>query len=226
MKTILTISFIIFSSLSHANMDFYLAGALKQELNDQERDENLCPYKTNNEEINLILGNLIADHFPSLLESFKDNRIKVREFQNDAYFLKTFFKLGHILKEKRLYYLDINTKLYECAPTKLALRAILAHELKHIADYKDSSSVELIRLGLRMIGKKSRSHYERATDYHVMELGLSEGIREYRLWIYKQLTDKALKKKKCFYYTPEEINRYLQGEIDFNEYFNVYCKRN
>lgn len=226
MKILTLISFIFISNFSHANMDFYLAGATKLEFSSQENNNELCPNTTSKKQINLIVGHLIAEYFPTLIESFKDNRIQVREFENDSYFLKTFFKLGHILKEKRLYYLDINKKLYDCAPSKMALQAILAHELKHIADYKDSSSVQLIRLGLRMIGKKSRSKYERATDFYVMELGESEGIREYRQWIYKRLTKKALKKKKCFYYTPEEINRYLQGEVDFSEYFNVYCKNN
>ena len=226
MNKLLIITFLFFSTLAHANMDFYLAGPSKHEIIAQSSKQELCPNSTTKDEINLIVSNLISEHFPSLIESFKDNRIKIREFENDSYFLKTFFKLGHILKEKRLYYLDINTKLYDCAPPKLALKAILAHELRHIADYKDSSSIQLIRLGLRMIGKKSRSRYERETDYHVMELGLSEGIREYRLWIYKRLSEKSLKKKKCFYYTPEEINRFLQGEVDFSDYFNKYCKKN
>lgn len=139
--------------------------------------------------------------------------------------MKTFFKLGHILKEKRLYYLDINTKIYKCAPPENAIKAIWAHELQHISDYKDASSIELIKLGLKMIRKKTRSQYERATDFRTMERGHSEGLKEYRLWIYKRLTEKDLKIKKCYYYTPEEINRYLQGENDFSEYFNIYCKK-
>lgn len=225
MKLYVVIITSLFMNFAFANMGFYISGTNKLELNAPPNSSELCPNTTNKKEINNIVNKLIAENYPKLLDAFKNNRIKIREFENDSYFLKTFFKLGHILKEKRMYFLDLNKKLYECAPPKSALIAILAHELKHIQDYKDSSSLQLIRLGIKMIGKRSRSKYERATDFHVMQEGMSEGIREYRLWIYKRLTKKSLRKKKCFYFTPEEINRFLQGEVDFDEYFNVYCKR-
>jgi hypothetical protein len=207
-----------------ANMDFYITGATKLELQ-QTTQESLCLYKTKKKEILSIVQQLISEHFPNLVEDYKDNRIALREFENDSYFLKTFFKLGHILKDKRVYYLDINKKLYDCAPPKNALIAILAHELKHIDDYKDANSMQLIKLGIKMARKKTRSQYERKTDYFVMEKGMAEGIREYRYWIYKKLSENALKKKKCYYYTPEEINQYLQGETNFSDYFAKYCKR-
>lgn len=215
---------ILSAKLSWANMHFYLSGETSLEIL-ETTNTDLCPNKTNKEQILQIVEQLIPKHFPTLIDDYKGNRIKIREFDSDSYFLKTFFKLGHILKEKRIYFLDINTKLYNCAPAKIALDAILAHELKHIEDYKDSNSLQLIKLGLKMVRKKSRSKYERATDYHIMSQGMAEGIKEYRNWIYKRLSKKALKKKKCYYYTPGEINLFLQGQTDFSNYFKTYCKR-
>lgn len=222
MKFFIALFFTMAVFSAQANMEFFVSGAIPLE-KDNLASHN-CPGKTNKEEINGIIRDLISDYFPSLNEDYKDNRIKMREFTNDQYFMKTFFKLGHVLKDKRIYFVDINTKLYSCSPTKEALVAILAHELKHIDDYKNLKSFGLIKLGLKMVRKKPRSKYERETDYFVMELGLANGIKEYRNWIYDQLTEKALKKKKCYYYTPEEINRFLQGERDFTDYFNKYCK--
>lgn len=215
--------FILFQSFSaSANMHFYFSGPISLDKTQVKVDR--CDSTTNLEEIKALMRDLISDYFPNLEHVHKENRLKIREFESEQYFFKTFFKLGHILKDKRVYFIDVNTKLYECAPSKQSLVAILAHELKHIDDYQNFKSYELFKLGLKMIQKKSRSEYERATDYHVMGLGLATGIKEYRNWIYNQLTQKALNKKKCYYYTPEEINRFLQGERDFSDYFNKYCK--
>ena len=42
-------------------------------------------------------------------------------------------------------------------------------------------------------------------DLRVLKMGLSNGIREYREWIYQLLSPKELIKKKKRYYTPLEI---------------------
>lgn len=187
--------------------------------------DNLCEHKTNKEEILTIVNSILNKNFEVLLPAYKDGRLKIREFENDEYFLKTMFKLSHILKKTRVYYLDINKKLYNCAPNKEALTAILAHELQHIDDYQKSKTFGLIRLGIKMVGKKSRSKYERSTDFRVMEMGYSEGIKGYRNWIYKRLDEKGLKTKKCYYYTPHEIDLYQEGQRDFSNYYKEFCKK-
>ena len=83
-------------------------------------------------------------------------------------------------------YLDLNIKLYECSPSKSALISIMAHELKHLLDYKKSGFFKVSKLGLRMLFKKSRSKYERETDLYVIKNGFSNGLIQYREWIYKQ----------------------------------------
>jgi hypothetical protein len=209
---------------SLANMDFYMSGHLTDSFNTFNKAIKNCEIKTSKNEIKSIIENNIKNYFEDLLPALNENRIEIREFKNDEYFLKTFFKLGHILKDKKTYYIDINTNIYHCAPSEKALEAILAHEIQHIQDYKDMNSLELIKLGIKMLKKKTRSEYERSTDFKIMHIGLSQGIKEYREWIYKKLNTKGLNKKRCYYYTPEEINRYMQGELDFTDYYNKYCK--
>lgn len=215
---------LLFLSIIHkptsANMDFYMSGFLT----DETTKSGLCPNTTNKKVLTTMIENNIKEHFVELLVALNENRIKIREFENDEYFLKTFFKLGHVLKDKRTYYIDINIKLYNCAPSNSALDAIINHELQHINDYREMNSVGLIKLGVKMLGKKSRSFYERATDFKSLQHGKSQGLLEYRNWIYARLNEKGLKKKKCYYFTPEEIRRFNQGEQDFNDYFNKYCR--
>lgn len=122
-------------------------------------------------------------------------------------------------------YFDLNIKLYECSPNKSALISIMAHELKHLLDYKRSGFLKVSRLGFNMLFKKSRSKYERETDLFVMKNGLSSGLIQYREWIYGQLDNGSLKTKECFYYTPTEIELYLDQEIDsMDTYFSNYCR--
>lgn len=182
---------------------------------------------SDNETLEQISGDqyVLEDQFSELIQSYEENKILFREFENNEYYLKTMFKLTHILKKDRKMYLDLNIKLYECSPSKSALISIMAHELKHLLDYKKSVFFKVSKLGLRMLFKKSRSKYERETDLFVMKNGLSSGLIQYREWIYNQLDEKSLKTKECFYYTPKEIELYLNQDIDsMDTYFSNYCR--
>lgn len=139
---------------------------------------------------------------------FDSLNITVREFNSEAYFLqakvdvKTLFKA----KVKRKYYIEINPKIYDCAPSPAALKAILIHELEHINDYNEMSSAQISELGVKYAAsKKYRAAYERATDVKVLVKGQAQGLIEYRHWIYAKLSPRELELKKFYYLTPEEI---------------------
>jgi len=202
-----------------------------------------CESSTHKQEIETIIKSLIySDNaelemidssqsyqlqtsFDELIPEYEQNRIIIREFENDEYYLKTMFKLKDIFKRNRRMYIDINKKLYQCAPNKSALIAILAHELKHIIDYKRSTFIKIAGLGFKMIFKKSRSKYERETDLFVLENHMSKGLSLYREWIYKNLNSKQLKTKKCFYFTPIEIEQYVNtAEDSMQSYFKDHCR--
>jgi hypothetical protein len=183
-----------------------------------------CENKTSLKEVNDLIAIIIGTQYKDLIKDYANGRIQTRLFKNDNYFLKTSFKLSHILKNQRTYFIDINEKLFECAPDYQSLKAILMHEVQHLSDYKKMNLPQLVKLGVKMITRKGRSFYERQTDLAVMEKGQSIGIRGYRNWIYEKLDSKGLKFKRCYYYTPEEIDRFISGERDFSDYFEKYCK--
>ena len=186
--------------------------------------QNSCENKTSLNEVNDLIAIIIGTQYKDLIKDYAQGRIQTRIFKNDDYFLKTSFKLSHILNNERTYFIDINEKLFECSPDYQSLKAILMHEIQHLSDYKNMNIAQLMKLGAKMISRKGRSSYERNTDFAVMEKGESIGIRGYRDWIYERLDKKALKFKRCYYYTPEEIERFILGQRDFSDYYEKYCK--
>jgi hypothetical protein len=162
-----------------------------------------CENQTSKQEIKDIVENIRLTYFPDL----KQVDIGIREFKSDAYFLQAKPKITSLLKnkKKRQYFVEVNTGLYECSPSRIALEAIIAHELEHIVDYEKKNSIQIVALGASYASSKTRAAYERQTDVKVLYKGLAEGLIEYRKWIYQRLTPKQLVQKRKFYLTPEEI---------------------
>jgi predicted SprT family Zn-dependent metalloprotease len=100
----------------------------------------------------------------------------------------------------------VNEKMLNCPPSQAALTAIITHELSHFQDYHSLPILGVTKLGIRYgASKKFRRYYERQTDWKTLELGHGPGLSEYREWLYKMLPPKAVKTKKYYYLTPEEI---------------------
>ncbi len=160
------------------------------------------------DEVKNTIENLKELYYPQL----HDIRLEVRNFKSKNYYLKTNINVGTLLNkpEKRLYYIEINPKLLACAPTEKALEAILVHELKHIEDMATMRTGELLAFLFKYgTNKKFIIRYEHETDEKALGLGHAEGLKEYRHWIYAQLSEKSLAKKRATYYTPEEIDLWL-----------------
>lgn len=139
---------------------------------------------------------------------FKDLSIIVTTFRSNAYFLQAQPKIKTLFQKRsrRVYEVQLNTKLLDCPPTEAGLEAILVHELEHIRDYTQWSSRRLINHGLKYsFNCDMRIGYERETDLRVLEFGLHEGLIDYRNWVYEKLTPKELIKKELIYMTPREI---------------------
>ncbi|MBT3583346.1 MAG: hypothetical protein HN509_00450 [Halobacteriovoraceae bacterium] len=175
-----------------------------------------CAEKTNLVKIKKIIDDLIKGYFPRL----KDAKITVSEFKSEAYYLQTGF--GNIFAHawNRNFTIEINPKLYKCPPPPDALRAILAHELFHIQDYRNRSTFGMIGLGLKYTRNSATNSYERSADERVLQLGKDfkdpsffKGIKEYRQWIYPKLNEKELKTKKERYFTPEEVDKWVLENV-------------
>jgi hypothetical protein len=108
----------------------------------------------------------------------------------------------------RLY---VSRNLLAHAPQRVALLAILDHEMKHMEDYAHMSLLELLYLGaLELFDGDSLPviHYERRTDTRVLCLGLATGLSLYREWLYNQLPSTLIAQKRLIYFTPEEISKF------------------
>jgi coenzyme F420-reducing hydrogenase gamma subunit len=170
---------------------------------------DICSTAIDENNVQEHINFLLEKHFPEL----QNIKIKIENFESNAYFLQANLKKKTIFKEahKRTYVIEVNQKLYACPPTPKGLRAILAHEIQHISDYLNMSSAEIIALAARYsTNKKFHTEYERSTDKKTLEKGFGKGLIDYRLWVYQWLSPKQLKEKKRFYYTPEEIETWMQ----------------
>jgi hypothetical protein len=166
-------------------------------------DSLACDYQTSSSEVRQIIDRVKESYFPELMQA----KISIREFSSDEYFLQAKPEIKSLLKKKskRSYFVEVNTNLYKCSPSALALEAIIAHELEHIADYEKMTSAQIMKLGASYASGKFRARYERATDMKVVDKGMTEGLIQYREWIYKKLNPSQLKTKRKLYLTPEEL---------------------
>jgi hypothetical protein len=177
---------------------------------EEERARAAVAIKPASEQIMQVFHELRKKHFPEL--SALKLSIKPT-LQPDVYFA-TDVVVGTVFNEPaaREYVFYLNPSLAKQMPPALALEGILVHELEHFKDYMHMSAFDLAGLYLGVTYSDSyASRYERATDLKAMEKGYSEGIKAYRVWIYSQLkTEEELALKKSKYYTPEEIDAYLE----------------
>ena len=110
----------------------------------------------------------------------------------------------------RTYIIQINPLLLESSLSGAGTVAILVHELKHILDYTGMDALEFAEFGL-WYAQGDVAEYERETDLFSMERGCAEGLIEFRLWLYEQISAAVLEEKKRNYYTPEELEVWLEN---------------
>lgn len=111
---------------------------------------------------------------------------------------------------ERSYSLQYNPALFDDPPSRAAVGAILVHELKHILDYTEMSAEELVDFTVWYLSEDV-SEYERATDEYALEAGCGEGLIAYREWLYDHIPPDAIASKRRDYYTPEEIEAWMEA---------------
>jgi hypothetical protein len=86
-----------------------------------------------------------------------------------------------------------------------ALRGIVAHELAH-ADYFQCHN-RLALLGLvRLVLPSFRARFERGADLEAIDLGYGEGLKAFRIWLYRNVPADRVWEKKRDYFSPNEID--------------------
>lgn len=157
-----------------------------------------------------LVDALVSAHFPQLRGLQIQFRAASRDL--DSVFLETDVEGVFRSRKKRTYIVYVNDVLRHSSPGEEAIEAILVHELTHLDDYVGMSGFELIQL-YRKINRDTafQVSYERQTDTRALELGFAEGLKAYRTWLYERIRDPAaLESKKRTYFTPDEIDRWLE----------------
>lgn len=146
-----------------------------------------------------------------LVPELETAMIELKPIDSESTFLAANVDLSTAGNEpfERNYIIQINPLLLENPPSGGATVAILVHELKHILDYTEMSSLEFAEFGL-WYAQGDVAEYERETDLFSMERGCAEGLIEFRLWLYEQISPETLEEKKENYYTPEEIQEWIE----------------
>ncbi len=114
-------------------------------------------------------------------------------------------------KGKRHYIIYINDfPSVKVSPDSVSFNAqvgIIGHELAHIAEYAQISSLKIVYVGLSYFNKKFKAKFERATDLRTINHGLLWQCYDFALYVHKSKNTPAeyITYKKQFYMSPEEI---------------------
>jgi len=129
-----------------------------------------------------------SSSFPELL----DKEVRVRQFAGSSD-----------------YFICVNSAAALIAAPEEGKRAIIAHELAHVAYYANGNRLRLF--GLIQLGSKSfRERFEKRADIAALERGYAQGLKQYRIWLYQHVSAGVLQEKRRDYLTPEEIDAIQQ----------------
>ena len=114
-------------------------------------------------------------------------------------------------KGKRHYIIYINDfPSAEVSPDSISFNAqvgVIGHELAHIVDYEQVSSLKMLYIGISYFNKKFKRKFERATDLRTINHGLLWQSYDFALYVHnsKNAPAEYITYKKEFYMSPKEI---------------------
>ncbi len=133
-------------------------------------------------------------------------QLEVKPFHSSTDYFQARFAVGRFLSGRRMsYQLYVNPLVYKRGCPEMAVRAIIAHELAHIAFYRRRKRLKLLGL-VRLTSSGANLRFERGADLEAITRGYGAGLREYRTWLYHNIPAGAVKAKQRDYFTPAEID--------------------
>jgi hypothetical protein len=114
-------------------------------------------------------------------------------------------------KGKRHYIIYINDfPTAKISPDSVSFNAqigVIGHELAHLVEYENTSSLKMLYVGLSYFNKKFRAKFERATDLRTINHGLLWQCYDFALYVHnsKNAPAEYITYKKKFYMSPKEI---------------------
>ena len=156
---------------------------------------------------NLIVREIVGKSYPELGAT----RIKIKTFASRADYFRSRFSFARFFALRRLDYLIlVNPRIFEKdAASDAAVRAIIAHELAHVAYYERHSRFELFGL-INLLSNSFAARFERGADLEAVRRGYGAGLKEYREWLYRNVPPEYLRAKRDDYFSPEEIESILE----------------
>lgn len=156
----------------------------------------------------LIVREIVEKSYPEL----RATRIKIKTFDSRADYFRSRFSLVRFITFRKLDYLIlVNPRIFgKDEPTDAAVRAIIAHELAHVAYYERHNRFELLGL-MSLLSNSFTVSFERGADLEAIRRGYGTGLKDYRQWLYQNIPPKNLHAKKRDYFSPEEIDLILQA---------------
>jgi hypothetical protein len=109
------------------------------------------------------------------------------------------------------YSIRVNSAVALASATDEGKRAIVAHELAHVAYYEKGKRIRLFGL-IRLVFSRYREEFEKRADLEALRRGYARGLKDYRRWLYQHVSGTVLQEKKRDYLTPDEIDA-IQGTI-------------
>jgi len=149
-----------------------------------------------------LVHDVRSSSFPELL----DRDICVRQFAGSPDYFQARFSIWRFLTVRRMrYVIRVNSAAALLAAPEEGKRAIIAHELAHVAYYANGNRLRLFGL-IRLASKGFRQRFEKRADVQALQRGYAQGLKQYRIWLYQHVSAGVLQEKRRDYLTPEEID--------------------
>jgi len=149
----------------------------------------------------VVVEEVIAASYPEL----KGADIRIKPFRSRSDYFKTSFGILQFFFVRMRYLVFVNPRVFELQAPEGGIRAIVAHELAHIAYFKKRNRVRLLGLA-RLTSRRFTAKFERRSDLRAISLGYGEGLKDYRRWLYRNVPASKLAEKRRNYFSPEEID--------------------
>jgi hypothetical protein len=172
-----------------------------------------------------IIADLVRTSYPELVGT----SIEVKPFVSRSDYFQSRFSIGAFLTRRQMQYiLRVNPAIEDRDCPETAIRAIVAHELAHMLSFKRRNRLALLGL-IRLASADNTREFERRTDLLAISRGYSEGLKEYRRWLYRNVPKQSLPEKYRDYFSPEEldaINEKLRVNPRMMDYWLKHVPRN
>jgi hypothetical protein len=177
------------------------------------------------ERARLLIEQVRTASFPEL----STTEIQVRILESKSDFFRSRLRLpDFFLRGKIRYVIKVNPEVFELQAPEEGLKAIMAHELGHVAYLKKKKRIQLLGMA-RLVSERFTADFERRTDLEAVSRGYGEGLKVFRQWLYQHIPEAKLREKKQNYFSPAEIETLLskiQACPELLEYWLKHPPRN